>query len=304
MLAVDHRDRGNSATWWRPKRPEDSRSSPENSRHSPRRRRGSARRSHQADPRGAACERTPLCPGWAPALRFSPSRLAHCLAFSRAAARRSAREVGGSLRGRTRRIARVLAQFLLKPRHALCQPDDLALITCRQLKQKLDARPPPRVIDRFRLGALHTPKIRPPRPRSLQQAPQMNAYQKPQHLQALYDAPGEIRTPDLRFRRPTLYPAELLAQTQPSLVGTRSLRLRSRTTANGPRTCIATPAHCGERRPTYRTTAGYRGQMPLDRHRRVLWRRLQGESDAVLSPTAPACRADQKQHVCGGNRPQ
>ncbi len=179
MLAVDHRDRGNSATWWRPKRPEDSRSSPENSRHSPRRRRGSARRSHQADPRGAACERTPLCPGWAPALRFSPSRLAHCLAFSRAAARRSAREVGGSLRGRTRRIARVLAQFLLKPRHALCQPDDLALITCRQLKQKLDARPPPRVIDRFRLGALHTPKIRPPRPRSLQQAPQMNAYQKP-----------------------------------------------------------------------------------------------------------------------------
>ena len=25
-------------------------------------------------------------------------------------------------------------------------------------------------------------------------------------------APGEIRTPDLRFRRPTLYPAELLAQ--------------------------------------------------------------------------------------------
>jgi hypothetical protein len=26
-------------------------------------------------------------------------------------------------------------------------------------------------------------------------------------------APGEIRTPDLRFRRPTLYPAELLAQT-------------------------------------------------------------------------------------------
>jgi hypothetical protein len=29
------------------------------------------------------------------------------------------------------------------------------------------------------------------------------------------DAPGEIRTPDLRFRRPTLYPAELLAQSEP-----------------------------------------------------------------------------------------
>ena len=28
----------------------------------------------------------------------------------------------------------------------------------------------------------------------------------------LRDAPGEIRTPDLRFRRPTLYPAELRAQ--------------------------------------------------------------------------------------------
>src|ERR1700689_1167264 len=27
-------------------------------------------------------------------------------------------------------------------------------------------------------------------------------------------APGEIRTPDLRFRRPTLYPAELLAQSE------------------------------------------------------------------------------------------
>jgi hypothetical protein len=26
------------------------------------------------------------------------------------------------------------------------------------------------------------------------------------------NAPGEIRTPDLRFRRPTLYPAELLAR--------------------------------------------------------------------------------------------
>jgi hypothetical protein len=29
-----------------------------------------------------------------------------------------------------------------------------------------------------------------------------------------YGAPGEIRTPDLRFRRPTLYPAELLAQSR------------------------------------------------------------------------------------------
>jgi hypothetical protein len=30
-------------------------------------------------------------------------------------------------------------------------------------------------------------------------------------------APGEIRTPDLRFRRPTLYPAELRARGRPSL---------------------------------------------------------------------------------------
>jgi hypothetical protein len=30
-------------------------------------------------------------------------------------------------------------------------------------------------------------------------------------VRAFLDAPGEIRTPDLRFRRPTLYPAELRA---------------------------------------------------------------------------------------------
>src|SRR5207248_11603671 len=36
--------------------------------------------------------------------------------------------------------------------------------------------------------------------------------EKPTVSRAFQSAPGEIRTPDLRFRRPTLYPAELRAQ--------------------------------------------------------------------------------------------
>jgi hypothetical protein len=38
-----------------------------------------------------------------------------------------------------------------------------------------------------------------------------------------YSAPGEIRTPDLRFRRPTLYPAELRALTGPTNADHRSV---------------------------------------------------------------------------------
>ncbi len=54
--------------------------------------RDSDRRSHRADPLPSSLRPEPSCPGWAPAFRFSPSRLAHCFAFSRASARRSARE--------------------------------------------------------------------------------------------------------------------------------------------------------------------------------------------------------------------
>src|ERR1700761_1019417 len=36
--------------------------------------------------------------------------------------------------------------------------------------------------------------------------------EKALRLEGFCDAPGEIRTPDLRFRRPTLYPAELRAR--------------------------------------------------------------------------------------------
>src|SRR4051794_4984697 len=39
-------------------------------------------------------------------------------------------------------------------------------------------------------------------------------------------APGEIRTPDLRFRRPTLYPAELRARRRDSSSASTSLRTR------------------------------------------------------------------------------
>ena len=53
------------------------------------------------------------------------------------------------------------------------------------------------------------------------------------------DAPGGIRTPDLRFRRPTLYPAELRAQS--GLVYRRRLRSPSASAAP-PRSCRAARA--------------------------------------------------------------
>jgi hypothetical protein len=42
-------------------------------------------------------------------------------------------------------------------------------------------------------------------------------------IAGLCNAPGEIRTPDLRFRRPTLYPAELRALARPANVDHRSV---------------------------------------------------------------------------------
>src|SRR5947209_95684 len=45
------------------------------------------------------------------------------------------------------------------------------------------------------------------------------------------DAPGEIRTPDLRFRRPTLYPAELRAPCRSILALAACLKRRPVVTA-------------------------------------------------------------------------
>jgi hypothetical protein len=46
-------------------------------------------------------------------------------------------------------------------------------------------------------------------------------------------APGEIRTPDLRFRRPTLYPAELRAHCAAKAVSCRPIRLPERLSDRG-----------------------------------------------------------------------
>ncbi len=55
------------------------------------------------------------------------------------------------------------------------------------------------------------------------------------YLLGFSSAPGEIRTPDLRFRRPTLYPAELRARERRSLEGDRRRRsVVARCAASGP----------------------------------------------------------------------
>ena len=55
------------------------------------------------------------------------------------------------------------------------------------------------------------------------------------YLLGFSSAPGEIRTPDLRFRRPTLYPAELRARERGSLEGDRRRRsVVARCAASGP----------------------------------------------------------------------
>ena len=59
-------------------------------------------------------------------------------------------------RRRLRPGTRTLPCPLLKTRHPLVQEDDLALIPRSQLKQKLNARHAPGVIDRLRLPPLHT----------------------------------------------------------------------------------------------------------------------------------------------------
>ena len=58
-----------------------------------------------------------------------------------------------------------------------------------------------------------TPQIVRPRDRfgTYSRVPRPETQTKKPRCAGLYSAPGEIRTPDLRFRRPTLYPAELRA---------------------------------------------------------------------------------------------
>src|SRR5438034_9565810 len=74
--------------------------------------------------------------------------------------------LGRWLRG----VARVLARLLLKPTHPLLEPltpPGQPLTRPRQPKDHLNATLPPRLVDRLRLRAVHTPKIRGERRRSL-----------------------------------------------------------------------------------------------------------------------------------------
>src|SRR5581483_11143013 len=50
--------------------------------------------------------------------------------------------------------------------------------------------------------------------------------QKSPAVRGFCSAPGEIRTPDLRFRRPTLYPAELRARRVDSSLGVHAVAVR------------------------------------------------------------------------------
>src|SRR5271166_327104 len=73
-------------------------------------------------------------------------------------------------RRRPRARPRVLAKLLLKPPDPPLKPLALTaepLYRPRQLHEHLNAALPSRVIDRLRLGAVHTPKIRPADNRSL-----------------------------------------------------------------------------------------------------------------------------------------
>ncbi len=71
--------------------------------------------------------------------------------------------LGRIRRRRLRPGTRTLPRLLLKPRQPLVQKPDLALIPDSQLKQELDARLPPRVIDRLRLCSIHVAKFAPTR---------------------------------------------------------------------------------------------------------------------------------------------
>ena len=78
-----------------------------------------------------------------------------------------------------------------------------------------------------------------------------------------YNAPGEIRTPDLRFRRPTLYPAELRAltvQRTPTIVASRRRSTPEATDRHG--SSITSAQHgwtARLSRPAIRPTAARRG---------------------------------------------
>src|SRR5712691_176929 len=63
--------------------------------------------------------------------------------------------LGWILRGRLRARARTRARLLLQTLHPRLQARDLTLVARAQLEQKLNARLPPRPIDRLRLRPIH-----------------------------------------------------------------------------------------------------------------------------------------------------
>ncbi len=103
--------------------------------------------------------------------------------------------LGPPLRPRLRRIQRrrpraragILTRLLLQPLQTIL----VLLNPPRQLKNELDTRLTPRVIDRLRLGTLHTRKIRCIKQESLPQAPTTERLRKDADLQALPERPRQ-----------------------------------------------------------------------------------------------------------------
>jgi hypothetical protein len=85
-------------------------------------------------------------------------------------------------RRRLRTIARALTSLLLQLAHPLLKPrvrNAQLVKRPRQLENELHAALPARVVDRLRLAALHTPKIRPRYTRSLLWRPTTERLQEP-----------------------------------------------------------------------------------------------------------------------------
>src|SRR3990170_8701290 len=93
-----------------------------------------------------------------------------------------ARRGGGRVgRGRQRGVARAPPEALLEVGDALLQPPIVGIelveapLELPEAKQDLNARLPPRVVDRLRLGTLHASRDSPPPRRSLPHDPRRSA---------------------------------------------------------------------------------------------------------------------------------
>ena len=94
--------------------------------------------------------------------------------------------LGRILRRRTRRVPRIPAQLLLQPSDPLLQSHHRT----RQAENHLNTTLPPRVVNRLRLGAVHTPKIRRITRRSLLWRPTSERLRKGLRIQVKPDQAG------------------------------------------------------------------------------------------------------------------